>query len=103
MAITIFGDDYDTVDTVSTRTASTHDVNLTIDQIFITHDMINIILYIKQLRRIKNIKQIQIHEEQIANTININETYDIPQRTEYHFDKNKFQVVNVFKIIWLKI
>ena len=28
---------------------------------------------------------------------------DIPQRLEYQFDKTKYQIVNVFKIIWLKI
>ena len=33
---------------------------------------------------------------------NINETYDLPQRVDYNFDKTKFQIVNVFKIIWLK-
>ena len=97
---TLFGDDYDTVDTVSTRTTSTHDVKLTVDQIFITHDMINIILYIKQLKRIKNIKL--IHEEQITDIVNINETYDIPQRLDdYQFDQNKYRIINVFKIKWL--
>ena len=30
------------------------------------------------------------------------EIYDVVQRTEYTFDKTKFQIANVFKIIWLR-
>ena len=88
-------DDYD-ISEITEHTTS-HNVNLTGDDIFIKHNMINLILLIKQFKRIKNIIQdIQLEVS------NINETYDIPQLTEYTFDTTKFQIINVFKIIWLR-
>ena len=88
-------DDYE-ISEITEHTTS-HNVNLTGDDIFIKHNMINLIFLIKQFKRIKNIIQdIQLEVS------NINETYDIPQRTEYTYDKTKFQTINVFKLVWLK-
>ena len=110
MPFVLFGDDYDAVEIVTSKTSSTQDDNLNADDIFTRHDMINIISCIKQFKFIKPIKpkqeeqqpELTTEEDTDEPTITIEETYDTPLRTDYQYDQSKFEIVNVFKIRWLR-